>query len=72
MGLRFKTESHGGQWDSSFKGRGTPLVGNNGDSFCRHLRLLAPRVGTSFVLTRREGAGFVLKCMFRTLYIYAG
>ena len=29
----------------------------------------ATGAGTSFVLTRREGAGFVLKCMFRTLYM---
>ena len=29
----------------------------------------SPRAGATFVLTRREGAGFVLKCMTGSLYI---
>ena len=49
MGLRFKTESHGGQRDSSLRERGLLLWGGDGtpfavnrDSFCRQSGLLLP------------------------------
>jgi hypothetical protein len=50
MGLRFKTESHGGQRDSSLRERGLLLWGGDGtpfavnrDSFCRQSGLLSIR-----------------------------
>ena len=57
MGLRFKTESHGGQRDSSLRERGLLLWGGDGtpfavnrDSFCRQLGLLLPCNATPFAV----------------------
>ena len=57
MGLRFKTESHGGQRDSSLRerrlllwgGDGTPFAVNR-DSFCRQSGLLLPCNVTPFAV----------------------
>eukprot|EP01043_Picozoa_sp_COSAG02_P036753 COSAG02_NODE_2714_length_8177_cov_32.085417_4_plen_247_part_00 len=56
MGLRFKTESHSGQRDSSLRERGLllPSIGTpfavNRDSFCRQSGLLLPSIGTPFAV----------------------
>ena len=70
MGLRFKTESHGGQRDSSLRERGLLLWGGNGtpfavnrDSFCRQSGLLLPCNVTPFAVIWDSSPPTLLPCI---------